>query len=398
MKNKKAILRLIAVLGLLVLLIVPAAPAAAVDPTVSISPAVKQVTAGGSSTVAVNVDTIANFDAAQYDITYNPAVIDVTGVTAGNIGGTAIPVAMWGVVATGPGTETIRVINNVPNFPGANGTGSLAVINFTAVGAAGQSSTITFSNGLLGDKDAEPISVAAWQSGTVSIVNTPVTDFTGTPTQLLVGQTVTFTSSTSGGSLPYTYAWDFGDSGTSNLKDPTHSYASAGTYTVALTVTDSLLNSDTETETGYITVYPALVADATADKAEVATVEVVTFGGSATGGKPGYTYAWDFGDSGTSNLEDPTYNYADAGTYTVTLTVTDALGNTDTDTVTVIVNQRGDANKNGTVDINDVTYVEHIIMDDAGYLETPWADANNDGTYNALDITATELIMMALQP
>ena len=36
---------------------------------------------------------------------------------------------------------------------------------------------------------------------------------------------------------------------------PTHTYSSAGTYTVSLTVTGSLASSTTEIKTGYITIY-----------------------------------------------------------------------------------------------------------------------------------------------
>jgi PKD repeat protein len=52
------------------------------------------------------------------------------------------------------------------------------------------------------------------------------------------------------------------------------------------------------------------------------------------------SWLWDFGDSGTSTLQNPSHTYASAGTYTVTLTVTDSNGNTDDfqDDVTVIEN------------------------------------------------------------
>jgi len=49
---------------------------------------------------------------------------------------------------------------------------------------------------------------------------------------------VNFTSTTTGGDESYTYAWDFGDGSTSELKDPSHTYSTAGSYTVKLTATD----------------------------------------------------------------------------------------------------------------------------------------------------------------
>lgn len=51
----------------------------------------------------------------------------------------------------------------------------------------------------------------------------------------------------------------------------------------------------------------------------------VTFTNSSTGTAP-LTYAWTFGDGGTSTAASPVYSYANPGTYTVTLTATNACG------------------------------------------------------------------------
>ena len=50
--------------------------------------------------------------------------------------------------------------------------------------------------------------------------------------------TVTFDDLTVGGTGPFTYAWDFGDGGTSAEASPTHTFSGPGTYPVTLTVTD----------------------------------------------------------------------------------------------------------------------------------------------------------------
>jgi PKD repeat protein len=47
------------------------------------------------------------------------------------------------------------------------------------------------------------------------------------------------------------WEWDFGDTGTSALQNPTHTYQDAGDYTVSLTVTGPG-GSDTETKVDYI--------------------------------------------------------------------------------------------------------------------------------------------------
>jgi PKD repeat protein len=79
-------------------------------------------------------------------------------------------------------------------------------------------------------------------------------DFTGTPRTGLAPASIAFTDETTGGTPPYSYEWDFGDSRTSTAENPTHIYAAAGTYTVALTVTDDVQDTDTETKRQYIVI------------------------------------------------------------------------------------------------------------------------------------------------
>ena len=75
----------------------------------------------------------------------------------------------------------------------------------------------------------------------------------GTPTEILEGETVTFTGSAAGGDQPYSWSWDFDDGTTdSSLQNPTHQFNSAGQYLVTLTVTDD--NYDTDTANVQITV------------------------------------------------------------------------------------------------------------------------------------------------
>jgi PKD repeat protein len=66
--------------------------------------------------------------------------------------------------------------------------------------------------------------------------------------------TVQFTDASTGS--PTAWSWNFGDGRTSIAQSPSHTYSTAGTYTVALTVTNAG-GSDTETKAGYITVSAA---------------------------------------------------------------------------------------------------------------------------------------------
>ncbi len=136
------------------------------------------------------------------------------------------------------------------------------------------------------------------------------------------------------------YAWDFGDGGTSTEADPQHVFTTPGVYTVSLTVTDGDGNTDTATQeievlgTG---VGPTAVVSATPESG-APPLEVTFTGSDSTDDVEIVTYAWDFGDGGTSDEADPVYTYVNPGTYTATLTVTDAEGLTDTATIDIVVN------------------------------------------------------------
>jgi PKD repeat protein len=164
----------------------------------------------------------------------------------------------------------------------------------------------------------------------------PQADFTADETAVVVGQSVQFTSLSSGGVPSLSYQWDFDHNGTwdSTLGNPSYAYPAIGTYTVVLKVTDSAANTDTETKIDYITVYAPPEADFTADETAVVVGQSVQFTSLSSEGVPPLSYQWDFDNNGTwdSTLESPFYAYAATGTYAVVLKVTDSAANTDTET------------------------------------------------------------------
>lgn len=79
----------------------------------------------------------------------------------------------------------------------------------------------------------------------------PVASFSGTPTSGTAPLTVAFSDSSTGS--PTSWSWTFGDGGTSTAQNPSHTYSATGTYTVSLTVANTV-GSNTLTRTGYISV------------------------------------------------------------------------------------------------------------------------------------------------
>jgi PKD repeat protein len=79
----------------------------------------------------------------------------------------------------------------------------------------------------------------------------PTAAFSGTPTSGSAPLTVSFTDLSTGS--PTSWAWTFGDGGTSTAQNPSHTYSEPGTYTVTLTATNAY-GSDVETKVGYVVV------------------------------------------------------------------------------------------------------------------------------------------------
>jgi chitodextrinase len=141
------------------------------------------------------------------------------------------------------------------------------------------------------------------------------------------------------------YAWDFGDGATATGETATHSYDSPGTYVVRLTVTDAIGRSTTATRS--VTVRQGAGPEAIFNFSPTTpfTGDNVFF--NATAAKPAagrriVSYRWVFGDGTTGNSGPTTSHvYTNAGTYRVTLTVTDDAGrSTTSDAQTVAVTPR----------------------------------------------------------
>ncbi|MCK4731489.1 MAG: hypothetical protein KAT65_03435 [Methanophagales archaeon] len=115
------------------------------------------VKAGETFDVTIDVVNLTDFNSAEFDLSFNSSVVNVTGVADGNLNGARIPVSMWDSFDA----DTVRVLVGMPMGQGGSGSGYLAKVSFDVVGNAGDGSDLDISNGLLVNKEAVEI-LALW--------------------------------------------------------------------------------------------------------------------------------------------------------------------------------------------------------------------------------------------
>ncbi|WP_395245668.1 PKD domain-containing protein [Agromyces sp. MMS24-K17] len=200
-------------------------------------------------------------------------------------------------------------------------------------------STSSYLDGTIDEFAVYPVALSAstirqhFQIGRDIVPNAlPTAAFTATT----VDRTTTFDASGSADSdgTIASYAWDFGDGQTGTGANPVHEYATAGSFTATLTVTDDEGGTGTISHS-IVTVNPNVPPTA----AFTATVsfQSVQFDASGSADPDGAItdYAWNFGDGKTGTGATVSHLYGAAGTYDVTLTVTDNRGGVTTKTTQV---------------------------------------------------------------
>lgn len=162
----------------------------------------------------------------------------------------------------------------------------------------------------------------------------PQAAFAFVPATPQAGAVVTFTDTSTGGPAT-SWAWTFGDGGTSVLRNPTHTFVAPGTFTVRLTVSNE--SGSTSVVRSVVVSPPPPVAGFTFLPAAPVVGAPVTFTNTSTGGT-GTTFLWEFGDGTTAAVENPTKTFTASGTYTVRFTVTNISGTSSvTRSVTVAI-------------------------------------------------------------
>jgi PKD repeat protein len=278
---------------------------------------------------------------------------------------------------TDTSTETVR-IDDPPTAafnPSATVTGPGSTVSFDGTPSApGPAGTITdyswnFGDGTTLDSGTTPTVSHTYASPGVYTVRLTTTDdlgvagkvsevitvdqptaaFTANPTDPAPGSPTSFdaTGSSDPEGTITDYSWDFGDG--SPVEDDgstattSHTFAARGHYNVTVTITNSLGQTDSSTET--VTVDDPPTAALVPLTALVTPGATVSFDGSGSAAGAGGTiadYGWNFGDGTTGDTAaTPTasHAYTSPGVYTATLTVTDDLGVTGSTSDLIIVDQ-----------------------------------------------------------
>ncbi len=162
----------------------------------------------------------------------------------------------------------------------------------------------------------------------IKINNVPVPGFSFAPSTICEGNAINLTdTSTVLGDTIYAWHWDFGDTDTSFIKNPSHSYVIPGSYDIVLTVYSQ--TSCSAFTSKHLTVVPSptaafiFTASCLGDSTRFTDMSTPALGTIIK------AWHWDFGDGDTSNLVNPAHYYDSAAIYSVSLIITDSIGCTN---------------------------------------------------------------------
>ena len=221
----------------------------------------------------------------------------------------------------------------------------------------------------------------------------PTAAFTFSPASPDMGQTVTFDASltTDEGATcnSCSFIWDFGDSTTGTGRMVTHVFGASGTYTVTLTAIDSVGTSSTpvtHTVTIASTTIPTGVSVTASPNTPIAK-QAATFTAAAAAAPNhhivSYQFIWGDGDSNTTSSNVIQHTYSQSGSYMITLTVRDDLGQSSTGYSVITVSSgltvAFTTQKSGTT----VTFDASTSTSQVASTITDYAwDFDSDGTYD----------------
>ena len=397
----RGLLKSIAISVAMLLTLLPRAPvAAAGDAIVSVSAPTQAVISGEQFTVSIIVQPNNSIAGAQFNLSFDPALVTASAVTEGNLlkQNGANTYFMSGTIDNSAGT--ISAVAGAITTPGqtVSTSGTFAVITFTA-GSTKGTSAITLSNVIVGDVNGQPVPVTT-SDGQVSVDRAPVLTAIGNKS-VNEGALLSFTISGTdpdGDTLTYS-ASNLPSGATFNASTHAFSWtptnAQAGSYPdVHFQISDgSLIASEDITITVSNVNRPPVLSAIGGKTVNEGTPLSFTISGSDPDGDT-LTYSASSLPSQAS-FDPPTRtfswtpSFAQAGTYSsVHFQVSDGSLAASENIVITVVQQYPDwdPNADGSVNVLDMISVSQHWEETStvGWIRQ---DTNQDGVINVLDMT-----------
>lgn len=208
----------------------------------------------------------------------------------------------------------------------------------------------------------------------------------GSFTYQVNGNSVSFDGTVTPTPSPNTsYYWWFSDNNTyATTQDPTHTFTSAGYYTVCFSFYDASTGCSDSICQGIQVGNPS---SCNADFSWIDTSGYTYFMSTTTAGS-GAMYFWDFGDGNYSNLQNPLNQYQNAGTYLVCLTVYDSMQNFCDSTCHYVTVQGGPQGCNADFTWIDTVgycyFTSYSTLGNGGYYYWDFGDGNYSTQMNPL--------------
>lgn len=138
---------------------------------------------------------------------------------------------------------------------------------------------------------------------------------------------IAFRDSTISNDVVSSWKWNFGDGATSDLQFLDHKFTNTGFYTVTLIAKSKFGCTDTTVNQKYIKVVSSPQVKITGDTSACAPAQLTFQGEFVRKDTAAVTWSWNFGNGKTANIIKPeTQQYPAAGTYPVTVKVTNSDG------------------------------------------------------------------------
>ncbi len=236
--------------------------------------------------------------------------------------GVNVPINNTSTIASGSMNFAWTMTGGTPN----SSTATNPVVTYATGGTYTLNLTATSNNNCVSNL-----------SHTVAIAPVPLANFTLNYTPCTTSSlTATSTSSLNGGGAITNYQYNWNDASANSITNPaSHTYASSGPKTITLLITSA--SGCTATVTKNITITQKPVVNFTFTP--LCMGAAINFTNNSTTASGTNSYTWDYGNASGSNAVNPSVNYANSGTYSVTLVAT----NTDlcSDSIKKVVNVYG---------------------------------------------------------